>query len=281
MLATLLIVFREMIEAGLIIGIVLAATRDVPKRGIWISYGVLAGLLGSCVLAFFANSISDALAGIGQEMFNVSILMLAVIMLAWHNVWMARYGRDMAAEMNMFGKEVAVGKRSLIALSLVVGLSVLREGSEVVLFLYSIAISGRDSITMLTGGAVMGCILGICVTILMYTGLLHIPARYIFKVTSWLIALLAAGMAAQAVGLLQQAGMVTFLTDMAWDSSHILSVESLTGKVLHTLIGYNDRPTDIQVITHLATLAIIFILMRIYGKHHHHSRKKTAASSSL
>jgi high-affinity iron transporter len=71
----------------------------------------------------------------------------------------------------------------------------------------------------------------------MYFGLLSIPTRYLFSVTSWLIAVLAAGMAAQAVAFLQVAGIATALPRTAWDTSDLLSDGSVLGKVLSTLIG--------------------------------------------
>src|ERR1700730_3299764 len=130
MLAALIIVFREIIEAGLVVGIVLAATRGVPRRDLWVGYGILGGIAGACLVAAFASSISAAMQGAGQELFNVTILLIAVLMLAWHNVWMARHGREMAAHMKSVGEAVAAGKRSLAALSIVVGIAVLREGRK-------------------------------------------------------------------------------------------------------------------------------------------------------
>jgi high-affinity iron transporter len=265
MLATLIIVFREIIEAGLIVGIVLAATRGVPRRSFWVSYGVAGGIIGACIMAAFARSISEAMEGVGQELLNVAILLTAVVMLTWHNVWMARHGREISSRMKAVGQEVATGQRSLAALSVVVAIAVLREGSEIVLFLYGIALSGGDSAAMMAAGGALGLALGATMSALMYFGLLHIPARHLFKVTSWLIALLAAGMAAQAVAFLQQADIVTLLDGVVWDTSHIVSDGSILGKVLHTLIGYTDRPTALQLVVYLTTLASIFTLMRLFG----------------
>src|ERR1700730_18777763 len=126
MLGALISVFREVIEAGLIVGIVLAATRGVPRRGVWVRYGVLGGIAGACLVAAFASSISAAMQGAGQELFYVPILLIAVLMLAWHNVWMARHGREMAAHMKAVGEAGAAGYRSLLAVSFVVGIAVLR-----------------------------------------------------------------------------------------------------------------------------------------------------------
>lgn len=270
MLATLIIVFREIIEAGLVIGIVLAATKGVPRRGLWIAYGILAGIAGACVVAGFASQISAAMEGSGQELFNVSILAVAVCMLTWHNVWMARHGREMAAEMKHIGQEVKSGRRSLTALAIVVGIAVLREGSEIVLFLYGIAISGNHSVSTMAIGGAIGVALGAVMSALMYLGLLRIPTRHLFRVTSWLIALLAAGMAAQAVSFLQQAQVLMLWDTIMWNSSNLLSEGSIAGKVLHTLIGYTDQPTGMQLVVYAITLAIIFTLMRLFG----HAPKK-------
>ena len=99
MIAALIIVFREVFEAGLIVGIVLAVTRTVPHRNQWIAGGVLAGILAACVVAAFAGALSNLFAGMGQEVFNAAILTLAVVMLTWHNVWMARHGKELAGEL--------------------------------------------------------------------------------------------------------------------------------------------------------------------------------------
>lgn len=276
MLATLLIVFREVIEAGLIVGIVLAATRAVPARGLWVGYGIASGIAGAYVVAVFASSISAAMEGVGQELFNVAILLAAVVMLTWHNVWMARHGHQIAMQMKSVGEAVAAGRRSLAALAIVVGIAVLREGSEIVLFLYGIALSGSDTaVTMATGG-LLGLILGVALGAVTYFGLLRISNRYLFTVTGWLIALLAAGMASQAVAFLEQAQIVTSFTQIVWDTSGFISDGSMMGKVLHTLIGYTARPTGMQFIVYLATLAGIFTLMRLFG--HAPQRHKTVTS---
>src|SRR3954469_2999364 len=152
MLPALIIVFREVFEAGLIIGIVLAVTKGVPGRGAWVAGGVAAGVAGAALVAVFAEHLSAAFAGAGQELFNAGILCVAVVMLTWHNVWMAQHGREMAAEMRAAGEAVTSGTKSLSALAIVVGVAVLREGFEVVLFLFGIAASdGSSAAEILTG----------------------------------------------------------------------------------------------------------------------------------
>lgn len=265
MLATLIIVFREVIEAGLVIGIVLAATRGVPGRALWVGGGIASGIAGACLVAAFADAIASMMVGTGQELFNASVMIIAVLMLTGHNVWMAREGRQISHEMKSLGEDVVIGRRSLTALAIVVSVAVLREGSEIVLFLYGIALSSGDSvISMFIGGAI-GLALGGAISAMMYFGLVKIPTRHVFAVTSWLIALLAAGMASQAIVFLQQAGLVTLLSHVVWNTSNMLSDGSIVGKALHTLLGYTDRPTGIQLFVYAATLISIFTLMRLFG----------------
>lgn len=265
MLAALIIVFREVVEAGLVVGIVLAATRSVGGSRLWIAFGIIGGVLGSCLVAIFASGIANAFSGSGQELFNAAILAVAVVMLTWHNVWMASHGRELANELKAAGEAVARGRKSLLALALVVGIAVLREGAEIVLFLYGIVITdGGSGLALLLGGF-LGLVLGGGLSALTYLGLLRIPARHLFKVTSVMIAFLAAGLAAQATFFLEQAGLVEILGDTAWDTSAILSEKSLLGRVLHTLIGYSDQPSVLQLLVYLGALLVIYLLTRAFA----------------
>ena len=263
MLASLLIVFREVIEAGLIIGIVLAATQRVPGRSLWIGFGVAGGITGACIVAGFAEQLAGMFQGSGQELFNATILFLAVLMLAWHNVWMAGHGKQMANEMRQMGAEVSLGQKTLTALAVVVGVAVLREGSEVVLFLYGIAAQGGQSTASLLTGGGLGLMAGAVVSALMYFGLVTIPARLLFSVTSGLITLLAAGMASQAVLFLQQGGYFEYMTSTLWDTSWLLPETGIAGRMLHTLVGYTDAPNGAQLVAYILTVLTIRLLMRL------------------
>ena len=266
MLSALLIVFREVIEAGLIVGIVLAATRGVPRRGLWVSAGVVGGVLGACLVAAFAGELGALFQGSGQELFNATILLLAVVMLTWHNVWMASHGREMARELRSVGAQVLSGSRTLTALAVVVGVAVLREGSEVVLFLYGIAAQGGTSNAAMLAGGSLGLVAGAGVSALMFFGLLTIPAHRLFAVTSGLITLLAAGMATQAVLFIQNGGWLNALTAPVWDTSWLLREDSIPGRLLHTLVGYSEAPDGAQLIAYGATVLVIVLLMRMVGR---------------
>lgn len=280
MIAAAIIVLREVIEAALIVGIVLAATRGVPGRTSRVGVGVAAGLVGAVFVALFAGTIADALEGAGQEVLNASILLAATAMLGWHNVWMKQHGAELARQMKSVGHEVSSGRRSLNVLLAVVALAVVREGSEVVLFMYGIAASGAESGGMLAGG-LMGLAGGIAVGALLYFGLLSIPTRHLFSVTSWLLLLLAAGMAAQAAGFLVQAGTLPALADPLWDTSGWLPEHSVPGQVLHALMGYDDRPSGMQVAFFVTVILTLGILMIRFDRVRPRFTASTAATLAL
>ena len=277
MLGALIIVFREVIEAGLIVGIVLAVTKGLRGSRAMIALGVAAGVAGASLVAAFAGIIAGALAGVGQEVFNAAILLLAVAMLTWHNIWMASHGREIAAEMKSVGVEVKAGKRTVAALGVVVAVAVMREGSEVALFLYGLVASASSTSLELLEGSFIGLALGAALTALTYFGLVTIPTKWLFRVTTVLIGFLAAGLAAQAVVFVQQAGLVAAMSETAWDTSGILSDSSLLGRVLHTLIGYSDQPSRLQVVVYLVVLIGGFALSRAFAPAPHRGARVSAA----
>ena len=216
-------------------------------------------MLGAALLALFAGALESAFAGNGQEVFNAAILVAAVIMLGWHQIWMASHGRQMAGAMKALGRDVALGRKSLFAMALVVGVAVLREGAEVVLFLYGIAASGHEGWAALMLGGAIGILLGAAVSFLLYRSLVAIPIARLFSVTGWLIALLAAGMAGQAAAILAGADLIPAWGYQLWDTSWLLPEDSIPGRALHALVGYADRPMGVQLAAWFAVLAVLVL----------------------
>ncbi|MFO1394952.1 MAG: FTR1 family protein [Steroidobacteraceae bacterium] len=256
MFGSAVIVFREVLEAALVIGIVLAATRGMAGSRAWVAGGIAGGVAVALLVAAGAGRISEAFEGAGQELLNAAILGTAVLMLGWHSVWMRRHGAQIAREMQSVGRAVGSGARPLHVLAVVVGLAVLREGSEVVLFLYGISAGGTGAAGLLAGSLV-GLAAGLAAGALMYFGLLRIPARAMFSVTGALLVLLAAGMAGQAAAYLVQGGVLPALVEPLWDASGWLPEGGVAGQLLHVLAGYDDRPSAMHVLAWFATVAAI------------------------
>ena len=257
MFAAALIVFRESLEACLIISIMVAATRGIPTRGRWIAGGVLLGLTGSAVVASSMEMIGNLAGGMGQELFNAGILTVAVSMLAWHNIWMASHGRDLALQMTSTARAITDGSRERSVILVVIAIAVLREGSETVLFLYGVASSGEHGLRDTVLGGSMGLASGAMVAGLLYLGLLRIPVRWFFAVTGILVLLLAASMASQAARLLIQADLLPSLAAPLWDTSEALSQNTALGTILHGLLGYEAQPSGMQVLAYVAVLITI------------------------
>lgn len=266
MLASLIIVFREAMEAGLIVGVVLAASEGVRGRGRWIACGIAAGVAGAALVAVFAGALSNAFAGTGQETFTAAILIFAVAMLSWHIIWMSHHGRELAAQVSKVGTEVRLGQRTLAALAVVVAVAVLREGAEVVLFLFGIVASTQTDMLSLAIGGIAGLVAACALSWLLYRGLVTIPLRHLFSVTNGLITLLAAGMAGQAAAVLHSVDLLPGWGEQLWNTSFLLSDDSLLGRSLHALVGYSARPSGIQFATWAATLLVLTVLSRTVAR---------------
>ena len=266
MFVSMIIVFREAMEAGLIVGIVLAATAGVARRARWIAGGIAVGVVGASLVAAFAAALSNAFQGAGQELFTASILLFAVVMLSWHILWMSHHARAMARELREVGQQVRLGQRSLAALAVVVAVAVLREGSEVVLFLYGVAAASNTDPLAMAAGGVAGLALACATSWLLYRGLVIIPLHRLFSVTNGLIALLAAGMAGQAAAILHSIDLLPGWGEQLWNTSFILADDSFLGRSMHALVGYSARPSGIQLAAWLATLLTLVVASRAISR---------------
>jgi high-affinity iron transporter len=263
MLGAAVIVFRESFEAALLIGIIAAATRAIPRRGRFVAGGIVCGAIAALIVAALTGRIAQLFGGMGQELFNATVLGIAVVMLAWHNIWMSVHGAELAADARRVGREVSEGQRALSAILVVIAIAVLREGAETALFLYGLASAGAVTHADLAAGAALGLIAGIAVGTVMYAGILRVPMRWFFGVTSALILLLAAAMGAQMARFLVQGDILPSLADPVWDTSGTLPADAPVGAFLHALVGYDPQPSGMQLVFYVLTAASIWIGMQL------------------
>jgi high-affinity iron transporter len=257
MFAVTLVVFREVLEAAIIVGIVLAVTQDVKRRGLWISMGIGAGIIGALMIALVTDHIASAFSGLGQELVNGIILSIAVLMLGWTVIWMKTHAREIVDKVKIVGQKVRQGEMALHSLTIVIGLAVLREGAEIVLFSYGLLSAKSITIDQFIMGSIFGLLGALIVGFLFYRGILIFSRRYIFAITSSMLILLAAGMAAHAANYFVAAGVFPELIPVLWDSSWLLTDDSILGHMASILIGYTSRPSGIQLVVYIMTLAIL------------------------
>lgn len=265
MLGIALLVFREVLEAALIVTVVAAATRGVPRRGVFVGGGIALGVVGAIVVAICMGFIEGSLGGIGQEVFEAGVLLTAVVMIGWHVTWMSSHGNEMVQHMQRVTDSVKAGSSSIAILLAVVALAVLREGSEVVLFLYGMAAGGADKLGFFAG-VPLGVACGVAVGFALYFGLLRIPIRYFFSATNWMLVVLASGLAASAAGFLIQANLVPAWGSQLWDSSWLLTNRSILGQAVHVLTGYEAHPAGMQLLFWVGTFVMLAAGMGVISR---------------
>ncbi|ECG8633739.1 iron permease [Salmonella enterica subsp. salamae] len=268
MIAVTLIVFREILEAGLIISVILAACKGYKISHLVIA-GITSGVIFSALLALFTNSIENALSGTGQEVFNSALLLTATLMLSWQIVWMSTKGKEMAEASRNEVRHILSGGDKNYAIAVVVAIAVMREGSEVVLFMYSIIISTGTSITTMFTGGIIGVIAGVAISFLLYRGLILIPLRVIFLLSNVVLTFIAAGLASQSIGILSSIDIIPVIKDTVWDSSWLLSDNSWEGGLARAMFGYTSTPSGIQIIIWVMVATLILLISSLL------KRKKT------
>ncbi len=260
MIGSFIIVFREILEAALVIGVVAAAVKGLAHRGRWVSVGVGLGIAGAALIAAGIGIIARFAHGNGQEIFEAGMLFAAGLMLAWHNIYMARHGRELTQKLKTMGTAVLAGRASFVMLIGVTALATMREGSEIALFLYGIAAGGISNWDLL-GGSLIGLAAGAVVGFVLFAGLSRIPIKRLFQVSGWIILFIAAGMIARGAQFLIQAGYLSPLVIHVWDSSAIIAGNSILGRSLGALAGYTPAPALMQIVFWLASFITIGTLM--------------------
>jgi high-affinity iron transporter len=262
MLQIFIIVFREILEIAIILSIVLAATKNLKNRNIWIINGISLGVFGSILIALFTSAISNAFDGQGQEYFNAAIVSITCALLVWTVVWMKKQGQLISKKIKDVSNEIHAGRSSFISLMLIIASTIFREGSEIVLFTYGSYASHKLSIASIFSGCAAGFTLGAITGYAVYHGVIRFAGKYIFQFTFLLVSLIAAGMAAQAINFLNASGLITVFSYPIWDSTAFLSDGSLVGQILNVLIGYNAQPTLLQFAAYASTLILIWVLTK-------------------
>jgi high-affinity iron transporter len=259
MLGSAVIIFREVLEAALIIGLILAVTHDVAGRMRFVIIGLGAGLSGAVLLALLGDWVAPLAQGIGQELLNAGILLTAVVMLTWHLVWMKKHSQSISRDIKQIGSKIEAGEQETSIIAVIIGLAVLREGSEAVLFMFGLSAAG-SSLTSLLLGSLLGLLAGVTAGAVVYFSLARVPLSQLFRVSGWLILLLTAGLAAQASFYLVQADILPALGNQIWDTSNILSEKSLLGQFLHIIVGYVAQPMGIQIVFYVTTIIVVLAL---------------------
>ena len=259
-----LIVFRECLEISLLVGIILAVTKHIEKSRIYIIAGGMLGVVCVSIFAFFTRKLSLSFGGMGDELFDSGIMILITILLSWTIIWMQGYGTKVKQHINNISTKIHEGNSSYLMLVFLVASTILREGAEIIILVYSISSVETITSSHYIQGLIIGTTSGFLLGLIIYFGLIKIAnQKYIFKISTILLMLIAGGFAASAAGILTSSGLVMFLSDQVWDSSWLVADRSMIGKILHIVTGYIARPNGLQVLAYFTTILLINIFIQV------------------
>lgn len=259
MLKIAIIIFREFLEVSILLGIIFAATKNIRNRLFYITSGVMIGIVCSAILTFWARSLQHTFHENGDEIFDVAVMILTIILIGFSSLWMSNANRKIRSNVDNVICDLEQNIFSKIMLTLLIASTIFREGAEIVLYMITFVQAHKSDpgVNYILGfaiGAAGGTIAGIAI----YYGLIKVATRYIFKICFTLLVFIAAGLAVQAAGILSSTGLVTSYHTVVWDSSWLISDYSIMGQFLKIMIGYKAKPSGLQIIAYLATLATLF-----------------------
>jgi high-affinity iron transporter len=260
------IVWRESIEALLVVGILYAWLRATPdgRRGLpWLWGGVGAGLLLAGALALVLLGVASWLSDTGQEWFQTLMALAACALVVQMVVWMRRHGRGLKRDLEA-GASDQVHRQHWWGLLVLVMIAVAREGSETVVFLYGTVLSSNDagSVAAMMLAGLGGFAVALLTFWLLQLGGRIITWRRFFRMTEVLLLLLASALLVSATDRLISLGVLPALMDPVWDSSWLLDTEQGPGKILADFAGYRATPALSQLLLWLAYWGVVLWLLR-------------------
>ncbi|GAA5784769.1 hypothetical protein GCM10007860_23490 [Chitiniphilus shinanonensis] len=261
----LFIVWRESVEALLVVGILYAWLKASPAGQPGIKYlwgGVVAGLVLSALLALAILGVSSWLSDDGQEYFQAGMALVAAALVVQMVYWMRKHGRTLKRELEG-GLSNAVSRANWWGLTVLVMVAVAREGSETVVFLYG-SVAGADAAQwphLLLAGA-LGLLAAFFTFWLLQLGGKVLTWRRFFALTEVLLLLLAGALLVSGLEKLVDLGTLPSLLDPVWDSSALLDDSQSIGKVLADFAGYRSHPALMVLLLWLAYWGTTVTLLR-------------------
>lgn len=260
MAADAVITFRETLEAALVVGIVLAYLEKTGavKFNKNVYFGVGAGVFASIVFGLAFGNIYDQLGDFFGKTLEAALLLIGATMLTWMILWMLKQRHVRGEIEHSVSTQIQSGHA--LGLSLLVFVSVFREGIETVVFLSSANVIGQGAVTLL--GALSGIGAAILLAFVLFHTAVKVDLKFFFNVTSVLLVLFAAGLVSQAVHEFEEAGVLVEAPDdqRLWDAKGFLNEkENPLGVFLKVLVGYDDNPTPAQGLAYAAYLLVVLL----------------------
>lgn len=247
MIASFLIALREGIEAALIVAIILSYLKKVKADELArpVYAGTVLGILGSVAVGGLFLLLSVEFEGRGEQLFEGVTMLLAAAILTSMIFWMSKNSKALSSDLKT-KVEHALTSKHAYGLAGLAFVSIIREGIETVLFLGSTSFTSTGIQTLIGGTAGLLVAVAIGVAIIRYS--VRMDMRTFFNATGVLLILFAAGLVANGIGELGEAGVVPYVVEHVWDTGWLVGGESQLGQLLHALVGYTASPSLSQVL---------------------------------
>ncbi|MDB5830504.1 MAG: family iron permease [Caballeronia sp.] len=273
----LFIVWRESVEALLVVGILYAWLKNGDadaRRGIpYLWAGVAAGLLAAVALGAALVGFTEELSGDAQDYFQTGMVLVACVLIVQMVLWMKHHGRSMKRDMEA-SLERSKQDANWWGVTLLVALAIAREGSETVIFLYGLGFGQSGHVDPMQYLAVaIGLALAFLTFYLLQLGGKIFSWRLFFRVTEIMLLFLAAGLFETGVDKLIDKEILPVVMNQVWDTSWLLDDSSTFGSLVATLMGYRAHPAGMNLIAYAVYWAVIFLLL-------HRSKNKMAQKSA-
>jgi high-affinity iron transporter len=258
-LGNFLIGLREGLEASLIVGILIAYLVKTGRRHllgkVWAGVGVAVAVsLGfGAILTFGPNGLASGT----QELIGGALSILAVGLVTWMIFWMATASRTLAAALR---RQVDAAADGAWSLPLIAALAVGREGLETALFVWA-ATKAVGTEGAAAGSPLLGALLGLAVAAAlgwaMYAGAVRINLSRFFAVTGGFLIVVAAGVLANGVHDLQEAGFLPGEGNLAYDVTAAIPPSGLLGTLLKGIFNFSAAATVLEVVVWVGYVAIV------------------------
>ncbi len=251
LLSSVVIILREVLEGSLLMSVLLALSwhRGMNLRWSWVA--LLFGFLGAFLYASEFEKVSMWFDYVGQEIVNASLHIVIVLFLTGFAVL------DQIVEKGYT-------KTKIIFMTVAASLTIVREGSEILLYLSGF-LNNNDVLPSAILGGIIGAGIGLSVGALLYYLLTYLIPTYARKVAYIMLALFAAGMLSHAVTMLTQADWLPSY-HVLWDTSSWLKENSLLGQLLYAIMGYEATPTAIQLAAYITGILLLLVLPKLVNK---------------
>jgi len=264
MIPTFVIFLREGIEAAMIVAILLAYLKRANQRHLFrdVYVGVASAFGLITVGGVAAYLLIDQYSGSKvQTYFETTTYLLAAAILTYMTFWMQSHARGLSHDLSE-RSEAAITKGGRFGLSLLAFQAVGREGVETMVFTLAIIFANsRKAGTPVHGnliwlGAILGIVFALAIAIGIYRLGAKINLKIFFRTLGLALMIFAAGLLADAVQNMQELNWLPFMHHAIWNSSGLIAENSNIGDILHSLLGYAERPTVLQALVWVAYISV-------------------------